>query len=53
MIDLNELYGMKTKYANERLFIDAKIAVVDEMIEAEKAKVVEPIEESCDEAVVE
>lgn len=35
---LNELYAYKEKYEKEKLFAEAKIAVVSEMIENELAK---------------
>lgn len=36
---LNELYAYKEKYEKEKLFVEAKIAVVEDMIADEKAKV--------------
>lgn len=38
---LKELYGYKEKYEKEKLFVEAKIAVVEDMIADEKAKCVE------------
>lgn len=38
---LNELYGYKARYEQERLFIDAKISVIDDMIADQKAKCIE------------
>lgn len=35
---LEELYAYKEKYEKEKLFIEAKIAVVDDMIADETAK---------------
>lgn len=41
---LNELYAYKEKYEKEKLFVEAKIAVVDDMIADEKAKVEQSVE---------
>lgn len=38
MIKLEELLNYKAKYEKEKIFINAKIAVVDEMITAEQEK---------------
>ena len=38
MVTIEELLNYKSKYEKEKIFIEAKIAVVDEMITAEKAK---------------
>ena len=53
MISLQELLGKKVKYENEKLFIEAKIAVVDEMIADENAKCVEPANEEIVEEPIE
>ena len=42
---LAELYVYLEKYEKEKLFAEAKIAVVEDMIADEKAKVVVPEEE--------
>lgn len=42
---LNELYAYKEKYEKEKLFAEAKIAVVEDMIADEMAKVEEVAEE--------
>lgn len=43
MICLEELLAMKDEFEKEKIFVDAKILVVSQMIEKEKAKeVVEP-----------
>lgn len=39
MLALEKLYSYKEKYEQEKLFVEAKIAVVDEMIADEKQKV--------------
>lgn len=41
MIGLEELLGMKAEFEKEKLFVEAKIAVVGEMIAKENAKVEE------------
>lgn len=48
MIDLNELFAKRAKYENEiveldnkKVFVSAKIAVVDEFIADEQAKCIE------------
>ena len=46
---LNELYAYKEKYEKEKLFVEAKIAVVEDMIADEKAKTVVYIEENTEE----
>ena len=38
MVKIEELLNYKSKYEKEKIFIEAKIAVVDEMITAEQAK---------------
>lgn len=38
MVKIEELLNYKSKYEKEKIFIEAKIAVVDDMITAEKAK---------------
>jgi hypothetical protein len=49
---LNELYCYKTRYEKEKLFVEAKIAVVDDMIADEKAKTVEQVaEENVEETI--
>ena len=50
---LNELYGYKEKYEKEKLFVEAKIAVVEDMIADEKAKCVVVQEETEEVAEVE
>ena len=40
-MDLNELLMYKEKYEKELVFVNAKVAVIDEMIANEKAKTVE------------
>lgn len=42
---LNELYAYKEKYEKEKLFVEAKIAVVEEMIANEKAKTSSVVED--------
>ena len=42
---LAELYAYKTKYEKEKLFAEAKIAVVEEMIADEKSKVIVDIKQ--------
>lgn len=49
MIGINELLAKKAKYENEKIFLDAKIAVVDEFIAEEEAKCVEQVEEVAEE----
>lgn len=43
---LDELYRYKEKYEREKIFVEAKIAVVEDMIADEKAKIVENVEET-------
>jgi hypothetical protein len=49
---LNELYAYKEKYEKEKLFVEAKIAVVDDMIADEKAKVESEVVETEEQSVV-
>lgn len=44
MICLEELLKMKEKFEHEKNFVEAKIEVVNQMIETEKAKEVEETE---------
>jgi hypothetical protein len=47
MIGLAELLAKKAQYEHEKLFVEAKISVVDEMIAEERAKTAEePITET-------
>ena len=47
MIGLAELLAKKAQYEHEKLFVEAKISVVDEMIAEERAKTAEePIAET-------
>lgn len=39
MIDLKELVDMKDEYEHEKIFVEAKISVVNSLIEKEVAKV--------------
>ena len=49
---LNELYAYKEKYEKEKLFVEAKIAVVEDMIADENAKVDAEIVENAEQSVV-
>ena len=57
MIGIEELLAKKAQYEHEKLFVEAKISVVNEMIAEENAKisVVEetPLEEAVEEIVQE
>ena len=44
MIGLKELLEMKEKFEHEKIFVEAKIEVVNQMIETEKEKEVEQTE---------
>lgn len=52
-ICLEDLIEKKSKFEKEKMFIDAKISVVDEMIADEQAKVVVEEEncETCEEEI--
>lgn len=41
MIELKDLYEMKSEFIKEKTFVEAEIAVVDKMIAKEEAKVCE------------
>lgn len=51
MLELEKLYSYVTKYEKEKLFIEAKIEVIKEMIKDEEIQKQEVVETTADEDI--
>lgn len=53
MIELNDLLDLKAKYEKEKLFIEAKLAVINELYDSAAAKCYAEATSTADEAIEE